>query len=307
MSGASCNVRRCAAVWLSKQDGLSYKFRRSLIKKIDPSMLADYAFETRFFSHASGLKFSGNIINYIDRLIYFCGAHEKYMLCFLRDYAAVLRGQVSHSLTFLDVGANAGNHALFMAKQVERVLAFEPFAKVREQMERNLALNGISNVTVFPFGLSDQAQVLPFYAAGASNLGASSFVAQHGRDNQLIGELKLEVGDAVLAGQDIGSVDIVKIDVEGFERPVLEGMKKTLSKHRPLMVVEFTQTTRNSVPDEETFLRLFPEEYSFFYFVRGNVNSGRYALAPYTYGMTPKIEDVIACPNERLELLQVIE
>ena len=138
-------------------------------------MLADYAFEAPFFSKHSGLRFSGNIVNYIDRLVYFSGAHEKYMLCLLRDYAAAMGPEAQRPLTYVDVGANAGNHALFMATQVAHVIAFEPFARVREQMQKNLRLNNIHNVVIYPFGLSNVRQVLPFYAAGERNLGASSF------------------------------------------------------------------------------------------------------------------------------------
>lgn len=261
-------------------------------------MLKDYPFEAPFFSPDSGLRFSGNIVNYIDRLIYFSGAHEKYMLCLLRDYAQALRAAGAQALTFVDVGANAGNHVLFMAKQVEKVVAFEPFARVREQMQENLALNQVSNVTIHPCGLSDRRQVLPFYAANETNLGASSFAPGHRKDSTLLGELQLEVGDAMLA--QAGRADMVKIDVEGFEKPVLLGLRETLKRDRPLLVVEFTPTTRESIADEAEFFSLFPADYAFYYFGRGDNASGRYQLAEYRYAMTPKIEDVIACPKERV-------
>ena len=103
-------------------------------------MLKDYAFE----ADALGLKFRGNIVNYIDRLVYFCGAHEKYMLFMLRDYVRALNSsQAREGIVFVDVGANAGNHTLFMSQIVEKVHAFEPFERVRKQLEENLTLNNI--------------------------------------------------------------------------------------------------------------------------------------------------------------------
>ncbi|MBY0407612.1 MAG: FkbM family methyltransferase [Rickettsiales bacterium] len=297
-------ARRCVAEWLGRQRALPYKTRRSLLKKIDPAMLRDYSFDAPFFSASQPLRFRGNIINYIDRLIYFTGAHEKYMLALLKDYTLRLKatGQAG-ALVFVDVGANAGNHALFMSQLADRVLAFEPFARVREQMEENLALNHITNVQVFPFALSDKEETLPFYASGESNLGASSFAKAHKQDSAYLGDMQLRVGDAVLREMGITQVDILKVDVEGFEKPVLRGLTETISASRPLMVVEFTETTRKDVENVDVFRSLFPEDYGFYYFAQGNANTGRYRLESYSYGMTPHIEDIIACPDERVDLL----
>src|SRR5579872_3354778 len=138
---------------------LPYRIRRSLIKRLDPSMLHDYPFARPFF----GFTFRGNVRNYVDRIIYFCGAHEKYMLYFLRDFVAAWRQARTGKCVFVDVGAHTGNHALFMSRLADEVLAFEPFPRVREQLEANIAQNGISNIHVHPFGLGSTDAELPFY------------------------------------------------------------------------------------------------------------------------------------------------
>lgn len=301
-------ARRSFAVWFSGRRSLPYKLRRSLLKKLDPAMLRDYAFEAPFYSPldipAEPLRFRGNIASYIDRLIYFTGAHEKYMLSLLRDYALALRaGCGNAALVYMDVGANAGNHTLFMSRLADRVLAFEPFERVRRQMEENLALNEVRNVTVFPFALSHANQALPFYAAEESNLGASSFAEHHRKGSRCLGDMQLRIGDEVLAEAGVASVNILKVDVEGFEKPVLEGLSATITRSRPLMVVELTATTRDSIGCSNVFRALFPSDYQFYCFTRGNSNSGAYRLARYRYGMTPRIEDVIACPDEHVRFL----
>lgn len=302
-----CPVRRPIAEWLGRQRFLTYKMRRSILKKLDPGMLKDYAFEVPFYSPLGELRFRGNIINYIDRLIYFTGAHEKYMLTLLRDYAQRVQGHEGRKLVYVDVGANAGNHALFMARMCDKVLAFEPFERVRRQMEENLALNGISNVAVYPFALSNANETLPFYAATESNLGASSFAQSHRKDSTYLGDMELRIGDEVLEEAGVVALDILKVDVEGFEKPVLQGLSDSVGRMRPLMIVEFTATTRESVGDVAMFRSLFPDDYSFYYFTQGNANSGSYRLGSYEYGMTPHIEDVIACPNERIDFLLATE
>jgi len=287
-----------SAIAISRQRWLPYKTRRSIIKRLHPAMLRDFPFETEFFERGSNLRFHGNIINYIDRLVYFCGAHEKYMLCFLRDYVR----QCQSSLTFFDIGANAGNHSLFMAGLVDHVHAFEPYPRVRQQLEDNLALNHITNVTVHPFGLGDDNKTLPFYAAPDSNLGAASFRQEHKQDNYYLGDIQIRRGDDVVAELGI-KADIIKADVEGYEKPVLEGFKETLRRDRPLLIIELSPTTRETIGDAQHFAALFPPGYHFYYFATGNYNTGAYRLAAFNYALTPKIQDVIACPEEKLSIL----
>jgi len=299
-SGAA---RRNIAVWLSHQRLFPSKARRSILKKLYPQMLKDYAFVRPFFDNSTGLRFSGNISNAIDRQVYFSGVYEKYMLCMLRDYMQALKVQGQGGLTFMDVGANVGNHALFMSRFADQVLAFEPFERVRRQMEANLALNAIANVRVFGFALSDANQTLPFYAAHEGNLGASSFASGHNAQSNYLGDMQLRVGDEVLHDEGVGRIDVLKVDVEGFEKQVLQGLSKTLGKSRPLMVVEFTETTRQSVGDAALFRSLFPEDYNFYYFSRCCPTSGKYQLSAYRYGMTPRNENVVACPQEHSDVL----
>lgn len=258
-------------------------------------MLKHHPFTTTM---EGGLVFRGNVVNYIDRLIYFCGAHEKYMLHFLRDIVPVLRETRAGGISFMDIGANAGNHTLYMARTVERVFAFEPFARVREQLEDNVSLNALFNVRIFPFGLGRTNDRLPFYAGPEENLGAASFHSGHYEGNQLIGESEVCIGDHVVTGEALGRIDIIKADVEGFEKDVLLGLAATIHRDRPVMIIELSPATRSQIISAGDFFQLFPEHYDFFYFAKGNRDTGRYQIAPFHYGLTPEIQDVIAIPKE---------
>lgn len=291
------------SIFLSTQRWIPYKTRRSVIKRLHPAMLRDFPFETSFFEPAWGMRFHGNIVNYIDRLIYFCGAHEKYMLMLLRDYVVRLKAHENKRVTFIDVGANAGNHTLFMSKLADDVQAFEPFERVRKQLEYNLSLNHITNVTVHDFGLSNEEKILPFYAAPDNNLGAASFATSHKQDNYYLGDMPLRRGDDVMAAANAGHACILKADVEGYEKFVLEGLRQTLLRDRPLVIVELSPTTRETLGSEAAFYALFPENYRFYYFSSADHNRGSYRLSPFDYALTPKIQDVIACPVENTAFL----
>lgn len=57
---------------------------------------------------------------------------------------------------FLDVGANIGQHSLFMSKFCKKVIAFEPIPILQNRIEMNLKRNRIDNVQLNPFGLSNE-------------------------------------------------------------------------------------------------------------------------------------------------------
>lgn len=276
-----------------------------MLKRLHPGLLDNYAFEADFFTPPGAvatLRFRGNLRNHIERMAYFSGAHEKYMLCFLRDYVQSLARHDHRPLTFADAGANVGNHTLFMSRLVSRVHAFEPFARVRQKLEETLALNRIDNVTVHPFGLSDSEQLLPFYAGPEDNLGTASFWGDFKKENVYLGEMPLKVGDDVARTHNI-TIDILKADVEGYEKFVLAGLKDTLARDRPLVIVELSAKTRDTLGSAQALQELFPPGYALFYFMRGNYDSGAYKLGAFDYRLTPKIQDVIACPQEKLSHL----
>jgi FkbM family methyltransferase len=136
----------------------------------------------------------------------------------------------------LDVGANVGTTALFFARCVPRgaVHAFEPSAEMRTALARNLALSGIDNVTVHPFGLADAPSRGTLQVAHAGNPGSAFFTA-----GDSDGAVEVRVLDALDA---VPAPAFVKIDVEGFELRVLRGGERTLAAHRPALVVEINDT-----------------------------------------------------------------
>ena len=132
--------------------------------------------------------------------------------------------------TFVDVGANVGNHSLFAAITLGApVIAFEPNAPVYRNCVYNFLLNGLADrATVHKIGLSDKNENATLGAVPYRNLGATKPRAGEG-------PLVLRRGDEVLPGQKIG---FIKIDVEGMEIAALRGLEETIQRHRPTLLVE---------------------------------------------------------------------
>lgn len=136
--------------------------------------------------------------------------------------------------TFVDIGANVGNHSLFVAGFLcpSKIIPFEPNPAALKLYMTNMALNGFQSVTdmrFLGFGLSDAE------AGGFSvdlqprNLGGTRMRADER------GRLSVMTGDAALA--DV-KPDLIKIDVEGMEMQVLSGLDATFARARPTLFIE---------------------------------------------------------------------
>lgn len=300
----SVTDKLCRFLW--KTQSLPASLARVVYKRLARSGEApDHPFTRDFF----GLRYQGNLNNNIDFNIYFYGAFEKPLLFFLRD---ALAGLDRHDTVFVDVGANIGQHSLFMSQLAGHVHSFEPFAKVRERLVSQIGGNQLANITVHPLGLSNENASMPFFAPTGSNEGIGSFDASTtSKGNVSIGELALVRGDDYFPQAGITAIDILKMDVEGFEKFALQGLRETLCGTRPLVVCEITYGKALSFTSMEDLLAHLPPDYQLFTFdkrkqdgskarrrdARGR-HTGEYRLIPFTSLLPGGQDDVIACPLE---------
>lgn len=136
---------------------------------------------------------------------------------------------------YCDIGANVGNHAIYVAKFLDPVemILFEPNPMAIFILRTNLALNGVmekAELSGLGYGLSDRNETLAVQLDNQNNLGGA-------RLDQGAGETRVQVktGDELLAGR---RVDFLKIDVEGMELAVLAGLKDTLERQTPKIFIE---------------------------------------------------------------------
>lgn len=141
----------------------------------------------------------------------------------------------------VDAGANVGWHTLLMARLVGeggRVLAAEPNPSVRKRLEGNLRLNRFRHVDIVPYALADTEGGVDFHGPDAADAGSGNgHVAPAGSS----GAMRVEARrlDAIVAAAGLARLDLVKIDVEGFEWPVLRGAEASIAQFRPHIVFEY--------------------------------------------------------------------
>lgn len=218
---------------------------------------------------------------------------------------------------FADIGANIGQHSLFMSRYADQVYAFEPYAPVRDRLQFHIQLNHIRNIQVHAVGLSEHDERLPFYAPTGRNQGIGSFdAATVSKGNTLAGELQLVQGDTFFAAHNLLPPTLMKIDVEGFEKNVLRGLRGTLASSRPVLVTEITYGKELSFRSVEELREVLPPDYGLFAFDTRKADgskarrrgasarrSGQYQLIEFRRWLESGQDDVVACPLEKVTLL----
>lgn len=175
----------------------------------------------------------------IGREIVSDGFYERELLVALFDGLFAAQAERFAGAIALDVGANIGNHACFLAPRFARVLAFEVNPTAARLLEANVAFNDFGNVRTLNVGLGDVSTVLPFAEFKGGNLGRSAFVELARAQEPGMRQLPIEPYDAIEASLGIDPpVALVKIDVEGFERRVIAGMRGMLARDKPFVLFE---------------------------------------------------------------------
>ena len=161
------------------------------------------------------------------------GEYDTNTLNSLVDILTLIKPNVS-----LDVGANIGNHVLLIAELSNKVFAFEPVKFVFDVLQSNIKSNAVKNITAVNVGLSNAEAQHTIYIQNNGNLGSSSMEVANDASEKL--DIQTVVGDAYLQKCDVNSqIDFIKIDVEGHEAKALTGLKQTLLKHQPLVLIEW--------------------------------------------------------------------
>ena len=165
------------------------------------------------------------------------GGHRRFALgTYEPEISQVMQAFLKNGATALDIGANIGYFTLLMARLVGaegRVIAFEPFLPVFSLLQENLSLNHLAWA---------QAECL----AVSDSMGLAKMESEKGNENSFITHLS-ETGDLMVSTislnqyintRKLSSLDFIKIDVEGAEDAVINGMIRVLQKFHPIVLVE---------------------------------------------------------------------
>ncbi|MBK8010999.1 MAG: FkbM family methyltransferase [Deltaproteobacteria bacterium] len=140
---------------------------------------------------------------------------------------------------FVDVGANIGFYSCVLAaraKQTIKVFSFEPNPETHAALVRHCTLNNLTNVVCAQTALGAEKSEAVLHDMAAGDLGKFSLRGSSGSGPRV----DVDTLDSMVARLGIERVDLLKIDVEGFEPEVLAGAQKTIQRDWPALCLELT-------------------------------------------------------------------
>jgi len=150
----------------------------------------------------------------------------------------LLNQVLDQGMTFMDVGAHVGYYSLQAARQVGpsgQVISFEPEPSNYELLTQNIVLNGYSNLTAINKAVSSTVGTATLYITALDN-GRNSMY-HHGLPESGSTSVETTTLDSFLASEGWPRVDLVKIDVEGAEVEVLDGMARLMADYPNLKLI----------------------------------------------------------------------
>jgi len=188
----------------------------------------------------SGVNWELDLSEGIDFSIYLLGAFE-------RSTAHALDRLAAPGATVFDIGANIGAHTLPLARKVGqagRVFAFEPTTFAFGKLQRNLSLNPElqGRVHASQMLLTDDpaASIKKEIYSSWPLSGKDNLHPKHGGQLSTTTGARSDTLDAFVEREGISKLDLIKIDVDGNEYPVLHGGAQTLSRLRPTILLELS-------------------------------------------------------------------
>jgi FkbM family methyltransferase len=153
----------------------------------------------------------------------------------------IFQETVKPGMVVIDIGAHVGYYSLLAAKLVGtagKVFAFEPEPDNHALLLKNIDLNGYNNVVATRMAVSDRMGSSVLYLTDLDSGRHSMF--HHGLPERGSEEVEVTTLDAFLESEGWPTVGLIKIDVEGAEITVLDGMTRLVGESTDLkLIIEF--------------------------------------------------------------------
>lgn len=153
-----------------------------------------------------------------------------------------LAKQLQEGMICLDIGANLGYFAFLESSKVGKtgkVIAVEPAPITYELFKKNIELQKYQNISSYNFAFSNNIGTVDFFISNSSNW--SRIVGEkdpyHGDEGKII-KIECKPIDDFIEELGLKKLDLIRIDLEGYEYEIFQGAKKTLSQLKPMLQIE---------------------------------------------------------------------
>ena len=132
-----------------------------------------------------------------------------------------------------DIGANIGEITYALSQFCQHVHAFEPVRNTFDLLQKNITQNSLGNVTAHNMGVGAVHETAEI-SLSSNTCGANARVSDSGRSKSMTETMTIVPLDSM----NLTDVDIMKIDVEGYELDVLKGAEQTILNYMPVIQLE---------------------------------------------------------------------
>jgi len=178
--------------------------------------------------------------------------------------------ELKKGMTCLDIGSNIGYYVLMESKAVGdkgMVIAIEPSPKNFQQMKKSLELEKTSNVDAYNFAAGDRNGEGDFLIHERSNCSKIIPKGEPLPEFANVIKIPLKKIDSFIEEKKLKRLDFIRMDIEGYEINLFEGLWSTLRKFKPMIQMEFHDIQFNIEEKTKFFLRLKNEGYEIKYFI----------------------------------------
>ncbi len=177
----------------------------------------------------------------------------------------VLKSILTPGDVFVDIGAHVGYFSILASSLIGEkgeVFAFEPAPSMQKSFLRNLDLNKLANVHLFPYAVSNKFGEAVFWF-NRTETGTSSLRSVKSNETEEV-KVKTVILDQCLEPDVKDRVKLVKIDIEGAELLALKGMRDLLTRENgPDVMCEVTDGFLRDLGGSEETLLMFMKGYGY--------------------------------------------
>ncbi len=213
----------------------------------------------------NGIQYELDLSEAIESSLYYSGVYELETLKCLQKY-------IHKDMVVFEIGANIGSHSFEIAKILNpgagKVYCFEPTEYAFHKFMNNYRLNSFHNIIVEKLALSDQEYsqtITPTQTLDTMAFTASWDIKDRESKNRIPQEIRFTRLDTYVAENAIPHIDLLKIDVDGYELKVLKGGKHIINQCKPVIIIELSACMLHYIGDtlEELLALLSSMEYCF--------------------------------------------
>jgi len=188
-------------------------------------------------------------------------------------HTGLLSKELKADMVCIDVGSNIGYYAILESTLVGKngkVICIEPSPPSFKMLQKNVKLQNSSNIETYNFACGDYDGTVKFFVSNRSNW---SRVIPENKSKSIVDEdltiidVSIKKLDTFLTEIPETKIDIIRMDIEGYEYTALRGMTKTIEKYKPLLIFELHQVFLGFEKTKEMLSDLKKNGYEIKYYI----------------------------------------